>query len=306
MTWYSDENESQLYAFEPERFLVPPMDGLLKRLFGARWGVILVSGPELVNLDPILDFLANYSLRLCFYSEFSTERNDFSELEREKREIRTIEEVLEDAKQAVEPPDPDEDQPDVVRHVPRNPESIFIPELNPIIVPAVIESAMSGKLVISGIREEGSFPALQLYRSLVGSDHLAAATLMGILGLNTVARICPACRVAVEYDITDEDSLLLGIETRKLKGYMGTGCPECDNTGVQGRILIHEGFEVSENIRNKLLENMPPRNLRLLAKGEGMTTLLDAAWMLSEAGETTLQEVVRIADLTDPGPKMDL
>ncbi|HDS30592.1 MAG TPA: hypothetical protein ENN67_06050 [Firmicutes bacterium] len=301
MTWFGEKDESQSYEFEPERFMVPPTDGLLKRLFGARWGVILLSAPDTVNLRPILDFLADFALQLSFYSRISTFSGEFSELERDEIRIRTIDDILEEAKKSIPEPDEAPDPDDVIRQVPRNPEIIFIPDLNEKIVPSAIESAMSGKLVILGIRSEGSFPALQLYRVLVGSDHLAAATLMGIIAFNTVARICPECRVSIEYDLSDEDSILLGIETRKLKGFRGMGCQKCDNTGTRGQILIHEGFEVSENIRNKILENMPLRNLRLLAKREGMSTLLDAAWTLSEAGETTLEEVMKIADLTDPG-----
>jgi len=45
---------------------------------------------------------------------------------------------------------------------------------------------------------------------------------------------------------------------------------------------------------------MPLRQLRILAKSEGMRTLLDAAWDLVDAGQTSLEEVSRIADVTDP------
>jgi type II secretory ATPase GspE/PulE/Tfp pilus assembly ATPase PilB-like protein len=58
---------------------------------------------------------------------------------------------------------------------------------------------------------------------------------------------------------------------------------------------------LSGNIRGKILEALPLRQLRIVAKKEGMRTLLDAAWDLAVSGETTLEEVARIADLTDPG-----
>ena len=309
MTLLPDENESESYEFDPERFMVPPIEGILKRLFGARWGMILVSGPETVDLEPILDFLASYSLQLAFYSRFSTETGDFSQLEREEPSVRTIDEVLEDAGSSV--PGQDEGSEEAsegkaVRHVPRNPEIVFLPELDRKNIASSIEATMSGRLVISGILAEGSFPALRRYKLIVGSDHLAAASLMGVLGLNTVARVCPECKIHVEYQINEEDAMLLGKETEKLTGFRGTGCPECNNTGYQGTLLIHEGFEISENIRSKILDGTPLRNLRLYAKQEGMRTLLDAAWFLSDAGETTLDEVVRIADVTDPGPPVKI
>ncbi len=310
MTWIPEDSESELYAFEPERFLVPPMEGILRRLFGARWGMILVSAPEMVNLNPVLDFLADYSLQLSYYSQISAEQGDFEALERDKRRIRTIDEILEEAQEAM--PATDDELPEVgeneqnVHHVPRNPECVFIPELGPEIVSETVETALSGRLVIAGLRAEGSFPALQTFRSLVGSDHLAAASLMGIVGLNTVVGICPECKVRVEYELDESDAIFLGMEEKNLVGYHGTGCDACGGTGHSGRILIHEGFEVSEKLRTGLLEAMPPRHLRLHAINEGMTTLLDAAWALSEAGETTLEEVIRIAEVTDPGPENGL
>jgi hypothetical protein len=307
MTWFSDDSESELYAFEPERFLVPPTEGFLRRLFGARWGMILVSAPDSVRLSPILDFLADFSLQIAYYSEFSAETGDFERLEPEEHRLETIREVLEEARGMLpghqeEVPVQEQEDEGVVRHVPRNPECVFVQELRPAIVPETIETALSGRLVVSGIRAEGSFPALQMFRGLVGSDHLAAASLMGILGLNTVARICPDCKITVEHQIDQNDLFFIGGGPETVQSCRGAGCPSCGGTGHRGRILIHEAFELSEKIRAGLLEAVPPRRLRIHAKREGMSTLLDAAWSLMDAGETTLEEVIRIADITDPGP----
>jgi hypothetical protein len=302
-----DDDGSEYYAFEPERFLIPPMEGFLRRILGARWGLILVSAAKQINLPTILDFLANFSLQQVYY---------FEKLEGERRKLRTIEDVLDEARDAVaNPPEQLAPEPEPESEVtpnplmegvtesplPRTPDLVFIPELEGEIVPSAVESAMTGHLVVSGIRAEGSFPALQSFIELVGSEHLAAASLMGILGLNTVARICKHCKVRVEYELGEQDIILIGGKERVLTGYKGMGCESCGGTGYHGRILIHEGFEMMSEIRSAILKGTPPRSLRILAKRNGMTTLLDAAWALAEAGETSLDEVVRIADVTDPG-----
>ncbi len=331
MTWSFDPDEPGYYAFEPERFLIPPMEGFLRRILGARWGLILVSAPHSIDLPAILEFLANFSLQQVYYSSFSAETGDFYNLEGEKRSIRTIEEVLEEARKALSEPEIGEDrewrverideateggeesepetagkedaQDEQSRHVsiPRNSDLVFISEINEKLMPKAVEAAMTGKLVVSGIRADGSFPALKRAIDLLGSGHLAAASLMGIIGLNTVARICPECKVRVEHSLSDEDIMLVGGKETTVHSYQGMGCEACGGTGYSGRILIHEAFELSEKLRTGLLESTPPRQLRMLAKREGMRTLLDATWTLAEAGETTLDEVVRIADVTDPG-----
>jgi hypothetical protein len=304
MTWSPDDDSKEPYDFEPERFMVPPMENLLRRLFGARWGVILVTAPQGVKLQPIFDFLANYSIQLAFYSEFSADQGDFENLNRDRSCILTVDDILKDAKSALPPGEgvPEPQPPEcVVRHIPRNPEFVFVPSLGPDIVGDVVQTALSGRLVVAAIQAEGSFLGLRDFVDLVGSEHLAAACIMGAVGLNTVARVCPECKEMVEYEVSDEDAFLLGARERKLIGFRGAGCPDCEQTGMCGRLLIHEGFEMSEKLRTDLLNHVSFRRLRMNAKREGMTTLLDAAWSLADASETTLEEVMRIADITDPG-----
>ncbi|MCK4721076.1 hypothetical protein KAU08_10470 [bacterium] len=305
MTWLSDPFESELYAFEPERFLVPPMEGFLRRIFGARWGMILVSAPEHIDIEQVLDFLANYSLQSAFYSEISTEPGDFYKLERDERKIKTIDEVINEARDSIHGaklPDPlDLEDRYGINHIPRNPEIVFIHELSTDNVHDAVEASLNQRLAVAGIRAEGSFPALQLYREYVKSDHLAAASLMGIIGLNTVDRICPECKVRVEHELNTMDQLMVGKRADKFISYAGAGCEFCRSSGYKGQILIHEGFELTENLRSRLLEGTTPRQLKMYAKQEGMSTLLDAAWAVAEAGETTLDEITRIAEETDPG-----
>ena len=309
MTLIPDEDSPAL-LFEPEAFLVPPMDGFLRRLFGARWGIILVSSPLDIPLEPVMDFLADYSLQMAYYSEFSVEIHDFNRLQPEERRIRTLEDVLNEAKSATESGEPPSGAPTSgehsVRHVPRNPELVFVPRFDsPDEVREIVEATLRGSLVVAGITAEGSFPALKAFRAMVGSNHLVAASLMGIIGLNAVGWICPECKVAVEYDLEDQDAYLLGVEDPTLRGFKGLGCEKCGDTGFISRVMIREGLEISEKLRTSILNETPLRRLRLEAKHEGMVTLLDGAWSLQKAGETTIDEVVRIADVTDPGPEGD-
>lgn len=291
--------------FQPEEFLIPQMENSLRRLFGARWGIILVSAPDEIALDPVLDFLANYSLRLSFYSHFSAEKCDFNQLQKESLKLRTLEDILKEAADSLPHLDSSEhelvDSPGIQRHIPRNPELIFTPVFDSHNAAQALQAALSGRLVVSGMHAEGSFTALQNYRGFLQSDHLVGATLMGIIGLNLVRKICPECKTQVEYELSDEDVFFIGAPHNTLKGYQGLGCDACQGTGYSGKMLISETFELSETLRKGILNGMKPRQLKMQAKSEGMTTLLDAAWELAEAGQTTLEEVIRIVELTDPG-----
>jgi hypothetical protein len=309
MTWSPEESNSVPDLFEPESFLIPPMDTLLRRLFGARWGVVLVAAPERIRLEPVMNFLADYSIQLAFYSEFSADIGNFDDLERETNRIKTLKDLVNEADSALpageQTGEPGTTEP-AHRHVPRNPEFIFVQDLDAKNIADAVQAALSGRLVIGGLRADGSFTALRRFRELVGSNHLVAAVLMGVVGLNSVRRICDECKTIVEYEMSNQDAFLLGVAQSKLRGCEGEGCEECDRTGFTGEILIHEVFEMSEKLRGGVLQDIPLRRLRIDAKREGMMTLLDAAWSLAEAGETTLDEVIRIADATDPGSGDDI
>jgi len=292
----SDDDSSGVYAFEPERFLIPPMEGFLKRIFAARWGLILISAPGNINLPTIMNFLANFSLQQSYYSEFSATTGGFDDLDKEHRKIRSIEEVIDEARSAL-----DSEDADYQDRIPRNSDMVFIPELSRDLAPKAVEGALTGNLVAAGIRAEGTFPALKELITILESYYLVASCLIGIIGLNSVDRICPYCKIRVEHEIDPGDLILIGRKEQTLHSFKGTGCRQCDFTGHQGRILIHEGFEASEKVRSRILDNLPLRHLRMIAKQEGMTTLLDAAWHLAEQGETSLDEVIRIAEVTDPG-----
>jgi len=301
MVYHPDENESDLYCFEPERFLVPPMEGILRRLFGVRWGLILVSTPEHVDRHEILDFLANFALQQNYYSEFSAELGVFEDLEVEQRRLRTLDDVLEEASEVISEAEKKANEFDISPvNFSRNSDLVFIENLTSENMPDAVGQAMGGRLAVAGITADGSFPALGSFLKLLGSPHLVAASLMGIIGLNSVAKNCPHCIVRIEIQPTEMEYLLLGQEPDVLVAYEGKGCEKCSHTGTHGRILIHEGLEVGERVRSGIRDGMPLRQLRILAKNEGMRTLLDAAWDLVDAGQASLEEVSRIADMTDP------
>ena len=214
--------------------------------------------------------------------------------------IKRLDEMADSA--AKENPEKISETPEPIsRRIPRNPELLFTNNLTKENAGDVMETAITGKLVVAGIQSQGSFTAMREIRRLLQSDHLVAVSLLGILGFNAVARICPECKVAVEYQLEETDFVFLSDKPMKIEGCEGMGCDACDGKGYNGRILIHESFEISPRIRTSILSSMALRDLRMAAKREGMTTLLDAAWALAEAGETPLAEVGRIAELTDPG-----
>ena len=73
----------------------------------------------------------------------------------------------------------------------------------------------------------------------------------------------------------------------------GSGCPECKETGYSGRFSITELLQVSEPVRDAVMEKKPTRVIQQIAVEQGMRTLWQSGLARALAGETTLEEVTR-------------
>jgi type IV pilus assembly protein PilB len=69
---------------------------------------------------------------------------------------------------------------------------------------------------------------------------------------------------------------------------------ECSGTGFRGRTAIHELLNLTENIREKILERRPTSEVKRAAKADGMTFLRHSAIDRVREGITTLREANKV------------
>jgi len=72
------------------------------------------------------------------------------------------------------------------------------------------------------------------------------------------------------------------------------GCFECGGTGFRGRTAITELLDLSERIREMILDKRPTSEIRRMAREEGMTFLRECAVERVKAGVTTLKEINKV------------
>jgi type IV pilus assembly protein PilB len=116
-----------------------------------------------------------------------------------------------------------------------------------------------------------------------------------ILAQRLVRVICPHCKKRVFYP----DSYLVesGLDPKEWKEvpvYEGAGCFECGGTGFRGRTAIHELLDLTERIREMILDKRPTSEIKRLAKEEGMTFLRESAIEKVRLGITTLKEINKV------------
>ena len=75
---------------------------------------------------------------------------------------------------------------------------------------------------------------------------------------------------------------------------MNVGCDGCNHTGYRGRTAIHELLDLTDNIREMIVERRPGSEVRRAAEAEGLTSLRESALKKVFAGVSTLHEINRV------------
>ncbi len=164
-----------------------------------------------------------------------------------------------------------------------------------------MQAALTGHLVFSTLHTASASGALPRLLDLGAEGFLLASTITAIVGQRIVRKICKNCVTAYipPQQIADEIKSILGplyikkVDTLQL--YKGNGCEECGQTGYMGRIGIYEVLPVSESISHLILQHADSSTIEKKAIDEGMITMKQEGYLKVLQGQTTLEEVLRVA-----------
>src|ERR1700678_706176 len=181
----------------------------------------------------------------------------------------------------------------ILRH---DPDNIMVGEIpDQETAQLAINAALTGHLVFTTVHANNVLDVLGRFLNMGVEPYNFVSALNCILAQRLVRVICPHCKKQVEYP--DEYLVESGLnpeEWRDVKFYEGTGCFECGGTGFRGRSAIHELLDLSERIREMILDKRPASEIRRQAAGEGMTFLRDSAIDKAREGVTTLKEINKV------------
>jgi len=116
-----------------------------------------------------------------------------------------------------------------------------------------------------------------------------------VMAQRLVRVLCAACKRPVEVgeDLLRESGLDPDVY-RDQVFHEALGCEECGGTGYQGRTAVAELLDMSDRIRQMILEQRPAGEIKQAAREEGMTFLRDSALEKVFAGLTTLREINKV------------
>ena len=111
-------------------------------------------------------------------------------------------------------------------------------------------------------------------------------------------RLCRTCRQSYDPDV--KERRLLGLSpTEPAALYRAVGCEQCEYQGYRGRQAILELLKIDAGIDELVARRATAREILTAARAQGFKTLADDGVRLARAGATSLDEVMRVVDLTD-------
>jgi type IV pilus assembly protein PilB len=181
----------------------------------------------------------------------------------------------------------------ILRH---DPDKIMVGEIRDNETAQIaIQSALTGHLVFTTVHANNVVDVLGRFLNMGVEPYNFVSALNCILAQRLVRLICNSCRTVVHYppDVL-EASGLDPEQWSKVPLYEGQGCIECAGTGFRGRTAIHELLDLSDAIREMILERKPTSEIRRAARKEGMRFLRESALDKVRLGLTTLKEINKV------------
>ena len=178
----------------------------------------------------------------------------------------------------------------------QDPDVMMVGEMrDPETAGIAVQAAMTGHLAFSTIHTNNALGALARLTDLKVEPYMIAATVEGVLAQRLVRKICPDCRRAYQPD-PSMVALLAAAPVGSVTLQHGVGCSGCRQTGYRGRMGIFELLVMSDDLRQVLMGAPDPARLREIAREQGMVTLKQDGWRKVQAGITTVEEVLRVAE----------
>ncbi|MFZ0271919.1 MAG: GspE/PulE family protein [Acidobacteriaceae bacterium] len=181
----------------------------------------------------------------------------------------------------------------ILRH---DPDKILVGEIRDQETAQIaINSALTGHLVFTTVHANNVVDVLGRFLNMGVEAYNFVSALNCILAQRLVRTICEDCVQEVHYD--DKTLWESGLDVPEWRGFPfreGRGCIECAGTGYRGRTAIHELLDLTDPIREIILEKKPSSEVRKLAQQEGMHFLRESALDRVRRGLTTLKEINKV------------
>ena len=181
----------------------------------------------------------------------------------------------------------------ILRH---DPDKVMVGEIrDPETAQIAIQSALTGHLVFTTVHANNVFDVLGRFLNMGVEPYQFISALNCVLAQRLVRKICGACKhpVVIDPALLAESAIEASVAA-KHTFYEGAGCIECGGTGFKGRMAICELLDLTDHIREIILDKRPISEVKRAAREQGMRLLRESAVDRVLSGETTLREINKV------------
>jgi type IV pilus assembly protein PilB len=181
----------------------------------------------------------------------------------------------------------------ILRH---DPDKIMVGEIRDNETAQIaIQSALTGHLVFTTVHANNVTDVIGRFINMGVEPYNFVSALNCILAQRLIRVVCVHCKRVVRY--SPEALAASGLDPAEwgsVQFVEGAGCLECSGTGFRGRSAISELLDLSDHIREMIIDRRPTSEIKRAAGEEGMTFLRDSALAKVREGVTTLKEINKV------------
>src|SRR3989475_9819949 len=181
----------------------------------------------------------------------------------------------------------------ILRH---DPDKIMVGEVrDPETAQIAVQSALTGHLVFTTVHANNVFDVIGRFLHMGVEPYNFVSALNCIMAQRLVRLLCRSCRrpAEVSENLLRESGLDPDLYQDQVF-HDAPGCEDCGGTGFRGRTAVAELLDMSDRIRQMILERRPTAEIKQAAREEGMTFLRESALEKVFTGATTLNEINKV------------
>jgi len=181
----------------------------------------------------------------------------------------------------------------ILRH---DPDKIMVGEIRDQETAQIaIQSALTGHLVFTTVHANNVTDVIGRFINMGVEPYNFVSALNCILAQRLVRVICEHCKRAKRYAADElKEAGLDPAQWGNVVFAEGAGCLECSGTGYHGRTAICELMDLTDHIREMIVDRRPTSEIKRVAREEGMIPLRESGLAKVRAGLTTIREINKV------------
>ncbi len=156
-----------------------------------------------------------------------------------------------------------------------------------------IEAALTGHMMLTTLHTNDAPGAIARLNEMGIETFLTASAVDCVVAQRLARKLCSNCkrRTIIPTRALTEAGVRVGAE---VEAYEPVGCPRCNNSGYRGRVGIYSVMSLSEKLKEMTIARAAEPEIATVARDEGMLTLREDGISKVRAGNTSLEEVLRV------------